>query len=86
MNHQPLFSLDILSEGVLLDNLELRCDDDGGLWLNDEPMTVMEARHFWSIIKFAMNSDSELDPFKNSVERELADAGTLAACARGWHG
>jgi hypothetical protein len=81
-----ILQLDVIGgpDSLLHDSLELRMDSDGGLWLNDEPMTVMEARHFWSVITFAMNQDNALDALKKRVEIALHDAGTMQACARKW--
>jgi hypothetical protein len=79
-----IFSLHIRDDKAVQDTLELRSDSDGGLWLNDEPMTVMEARQFWAIIKFAMDQNRDTGSFQRKVEIALHDSGTMTACARGW--
>jgi hypothetical protein len=79
-NSTPIFWLEIQnSKGWTVDRLEITRDGNDQLWLHDEPMTLGEVRHLWSMIHYAMDDEG----FKGEVWKELTDTGTMQACRAG---
>jgi hypothetical protein len=84
---KTIFSLSVYDEeGVLNCDIAFTQDCNGRLWLEDQPLTVIEARHFWAFLEYALPEVAELDRFRLQVRNSLHDAGTMQAVAAGRHG
>jgi len=65
------------SDGKVCAGLHITRDLHGQLWLDDEPMTLMEARQLWSMIEPAIPTPD--NNTRRGVSKALLEAGRMQA-------